>query len=225
MNNKKISVLKNGLYLSLILNLIIVPYMGYKLYRKIMKNRNYHFHTEHFIMEKAGNKSIIFIGNSLTRAFPLQEMFGDTNLHNWGINGDMSKGLLYRLDALVDAAPDKVFIMIGVNDLLSGISLSHIIENYEKIIVRIRKSSSRTKIFIQSNLPVAKMQSYDINPLILKLNAVLQMLAARYQAVFLDIHGLFVSDGALNPTLSSDGLHLNREGYRIWKEAVEKYVE
>jgi lysophospholipase L1-like esterase len=41
---------------------------------------------------------------------------------------------------------------------------------------------------------------------------------------FLDLHAQFVdAEGNLDEALTTDGLHLSPEGYRVWRSQLEKY--
>ena len=44
--------------------------------------------------------------------------------------------------------------MIGTNDLAYGKSVEHVIENHKKIMARIKEESPKTKVYIESVLPV-----------------------------------------------------------------------
>ena len=63
--------------------------------------------------------------------------------------------------------------------------------------------------------------------MVAELNVMLEQIADKYKVEFLNIYPLFLEEGTarLNPSITSDGLHLNAEGYEIWKSAIEKYVK
>ena len=60
---------------------------------------------------------IIFAGNSITDGSEWNELFGDKRIKNRGISGDITTGVIHRLDEIVKRKPAKVFLMIGTNDL------------------------------------------------------------------------------------------------------------
>ncbi|HPQ96908.1 MAG TPA: GDSL-type esterase/lipase family protein, partial [Thiolinea sp.] len=62
-------------------------------------------------------------------------------MKNRGIGGDDTGGVLGRLDEVVRSRPDKIFLMIGTNDLSAGKSVEQIIANYRLILRRIREAS------------------------------------------------------------------------------------
>ena len=65
---------------------------------------------------------IVFTGSSLCELFPINEMLQNVEprirVYNRGIGGDVTDGLLERMDeSIFDLEPKKVFINIGTNDI------------------------------------------------------------------------------------------------------------
>ena len=74
-----------------------------------------------FIDDTEGHKTggIVFLGDSITEGFPLDTAFPDGSVINRGISGDKIEGVTERLDvSVVVFKPRRVYLMIGVNDLL-----------------------------------------------------------------------------------------------------------
>ena len=78
---------------------------------------------------------------------------------NMGIGGDFTEGLIARVTDVTRLSPDNLFIMIGVNDILTDLPLKQIKENYEKLIDLIKLQSPKTKVFIQPILPITSLKS------------------------------------------------------------------
>ncbi|HEX7413498.1 MAG TPA: GDSL-type esterase/lipase family protein, partial [Bacteroidia bacterium] len=156
----------------------------------------------------------IFIGNSLTELFDLSHYFTDSTLLNCGIVGDFSEGLLKRLGAVVELKPEKLFIEIGINDIIEKIRLDEICNNYEQIITKVQKESPQTRIYMQSNLPVIinrpglLTDNKDVNDLILQQNKNLQILAQKYKVTYIDIYSSFVKEKKIETLFIWDGVHL-----------------
>ncbi len=66
---------------------------------------------------------IVFLGDSLVERAEWAEFFPGTGAVNRGIGGDTTEGVLKRLDqlGLKPGKSGRVFLYIGINDLLSGI--------------------------------------------------------------------------------------------------------
>jgi lysophospholipase L1-like esterase len=60
------------------------------------------------------------------------------------------------------------------------------------------------------------------NSRILEINQRLQAIAESEDAIYLDLYPLFAdTEDNLNMELSTDGLHLNPQGYLIWHYALQ----
>jgi len=175
---------------------------------------------------------IIFLGNSITDGGNWSELFHDLNVKNRGISGDVTDGVLDRLDEVVESKPAKIFIMIGVNDLARGKTVAYVVDNYKKIIERIRKNSPETTIYIQSVLPVndhfTKFKNHvNKTDQIIAVNNHLKEMAQQFDKTsYIDLFSHFATeDNRLKPNYTNDGLHLTGKGYLLWKSLIEKYVE
>ncbi|MDX2414945.1 MAG: GDSL-type esterase/lipase family protein [Bacteroidales bacterium] len=136
---------------------------------------------------------IIFLGNSITDGAEWFELLSNPLCLNRGISGDVTEGVLLRLDAITKCQPAKVFIMIGVNDLALGHSNDYIISNYKKIIAIIAKESPATEIYLQSILPVNPASGMftkhtDKSDRILEINLELEKLAENSKLQYIDIN-------------------------------------
>lgn len=191
----------------------------------------YYMNSRHWKEKKAMYEAIpneaneiIFVGNSLTFACNWAELLQNPKVKNRGIEGDNTEGLLERLDEITESLPDKIFLMMGVNDIGYGLPIAEITANYQTILTRIKQSSPLTSVYVQSVLPIRGLKGRN-NDSIKVLNENLQLLAGENTAVFINLYPDFLdSDGELNMSYSYDGLHLNTEGYLLWKSKIEKYV-
>lgn len=186
----------------------------------------YYHKKEHFESLPNTENEIIFLGNSITDNCEWAELFGNPNIKNRGIGGDDTNGVLERLNEVTESQPLKIFIMIGTNDLASSKTVEYIVNNYRKIIARIKEASPTTKIYIQSILPTDDaVHAMRKNSDIIKVNEQLQLIAKENSLVYIDLFSVFKLDNnKLNPKYSLDGLHLNSKGYLAWKDAIIKYV-
>lgn len=198
---------------------------GIKEWNRAM--RAYYYHKkEHFETLPDTENEIIFLGNSITDNAEWFELFENPNIKNRGIGGDDTEGVLERLDEVVRSHPEKIFIMIGTNDLAYGKSVDQIIENYKLILRRIEEASPETKIFIQSVLPTEDaIHTTRKNSDIMEINKKLQEIADENKIPYIDLFGPFSTpDNKLNLDFSIDGLHLNGKGYLLWKKLIKDYV-
>jgi len=172
------------------------------------------------------NGAIIFLGDSITEGGNWAELFPEKSILNRGIGGDITAGVLARMDEIVRHQPYKLFIAIGTNDLAIGKKNAEIMTNYRAIIQKMLSASPGTKIYVQSVLPVGRRVIYGHNnkkiPL---LNAEIKKMCMELQLPFIDLHFTFAdSEGYLDDRFTNDKLHLLGVGYLAWKEEIEPLV-
>lgn len=172
--------------------------------------------------------SIVFLGNSLIQNFDVIEFFQNLNIKNRGIGGDITAGVLHRLNDIIKGKPKKVFIEIGINDLLHNISVDSVTNNIKSILDSIHIKSAKTTIYIQSLLPcnwnIYKTDS-SVSPSIIKLNENIK-LVCKDKFQYINLYDRLQLDNKLNPDYDcGDHLHLNGLGYVKWKELISKYVK
>lgn len=80
--------------------------------------------------------------------------FGKKRILNRGISGDITAGVLHRLDEVIRHQPKQIFILIGTNDLARKVPQREVVANIYQIVGRIVTGSPRTKVYVQSVFPV-----------------------------------------------------------------------
>jgi len=174
---------------------------------------------------------IIFLGNSITDGCNWSELLDEPRAKNRGISGDRTEGILDRLDEVLESKPLKVFLMIGINDLGAGKSVSFVRKNIIKIVDRIRKESPSTEIYFQSILPVnpdlGMFKTHtDKSKEVIRINKHLKKYCAANKMNYVDLHSSFkLKNDYLNPEYSNDGLHLLGPGYLKWKSLIINYIK
>ncbi len=225
----RLSILLNAL--GLIAALLLVYWLGgpqYLLYRIRSGGRPvlYDHQISQFEMLPIDNHTIVFLGNSLTAQGHWQEWFPDHKVVNRGINGDMTGGVFRRLDAILEGAPQQIFLLIGVNDLLFK-SEDETIEQYKKIVQKIKTDSPTTQLILQTLLPVNNQVRYTgvDNNAIVKLNQLINNLAKEQGLKVIDLHKEFTdSEGQLEAAFTLDGVHLSGAAYAKWASIIKPYL-
>ena len=191
---------------------------------------SYNLRTGLFNSYQHSTNDIVFLGNSITFGTDWNELLQLPEAHNRGISGDISFGVLERLDEVINGRPAKVFILIGINDISRDIPDSVILHNYYTIIRRIQAGSPQTHIYFQTLMPVNNTftqhkNHYNKDEHIAAVNAGLKKLAAQTGITVVDLHPHFMdAAGRLNKDYTEDGLHLNAAGYQVWKKVLQPYL-
>jgi lysophospholipase L1-like esterase len=179
---------------------------------------------------------IVFLGDSITDGWRLNEYFPERDFLNRGISGQITGEMLGRFKAdVIDLKPAAVVILAGTNDIGRGIPPTTI-ENNLSMIADLAVAHKIKPIFA-SVLPVSDYHQ-NTNPSfaqtrrrpperIRSLNQWLAGFTRQHGFTYLDYFSKTVdSAGMLRADLAGDGLHPNSAGYRIMAplaiEAIEK---
>jgi lysophospholipase L1-like esterase len=173
----------------------------------------------------AGEKRVVFFGDSITEMWPLATAFPGKPYVNRGIGGQTTSQLLVRFrNDVIALAPRVVVLLAGTNDIAGNtgpISLEDIQGNVASMVELARGHGIR--VVLSSVLPVhnytpASDLMFPRRPpeKIAALNKWLKSYAAASGCVFVD-YGAAMSDdkGMLRRELAEDGLHPNASGYAI----------
>jgi lysophospholipase L1-like esterase len=169
---------------------------------------------------------VVMLGDSITQACPWENHFPRLAIENCGVGGDTTYEVLARLDAVCRFRPQRVFLLIGINDLNTKVKSTVTMSNYESIAATLRAHLPDAALFLQSVLPVGRRWPCASNHEVTHLNAFIEECASRHGSAFIDLYPDFRdSDGYLRAELTGDGLHLNKHGYALWMKILHRFVE
>lgn len=181
----------------------------------------YHNKESFFSSHDNGSVDLIFLGDSLTDIGEWNEVFPSKKSINRGINGDTTSGVIDRLGSITSLNPTKIFIMLGVNDLMQGQTVDNTLKNYIFIIKNLKDRGF--DVYIQSTL-LANHFNAD-NSKIDKLNNELMAFCHENNIPFIDLNKSLSENGKLRSDLTIDGIHLNGKGYDIWKNELSNIID
>jgi lysophospholipase L1-like esterase len=173
---------------------------------------------------------IIFLGNSITNGNEWDELFADSHIKNRGISGDITAGILNRLDEVTARKPEKLFLLIGINDLAHGLLPDSVARNIFTIIRRMHQESPATRIYVESILPVndhfKNFPTHVTKALqIRQTDSLLKLNASQLEYRYIDLYPFFCDkNGQLDTLYTNDGLHEKGAGYMLWKHLIYPYV-
>ncbi len=200
-----------------------------KLYKKVVDNSFFELN------KSARPGGIVFLGDSITDFYRINEFFHDSYIINRGIGGDTTDGILNRMPESVYAlSPSKVFILIGTNDIGEKKSQEYIVCNIGKIIQKIQENCPDARIYLQSIYPISKAKDKRIkrvivkkrtNNKILSINAELEKRAKEKGIVYIDVYSHLIDEvGNLKLEYTVEGLHLNAKGYKVVSDVLRPFV-
>jgi lysophospholipase L1-like esterase len=170
---------------------------------------------------------VVMLGDSLTDGAEWAEMFPQQDIVNRGIDGDTTHGVLARLDTVLALEPKRVFVMIGINDFADQHrAVASVFAHYRTLVARLSRAG--VHVFVQSTLPCNEAKAgwkscASLNPKIRQLNTRLATLASG-NVTFVDLWPVLAGKGGLKADVTYDGVHLNGEGYRLWKGAIAPHM-
>lgn len=168
---------------------------------------------------------VVFLGDSITDGWRLNEYFTGRDFVNRGIGGQITGEMLGRMKAdVVDLKPRAVLVLAGTNDLARGVAISTIKNNLTMIADL--ADVHQIKPLFASILPVSDYHK-DVNPQnertkqrpparIREINEWLKGFCTQRNYTYVDYYSAMVDpSGFLRRDLADDGLHPNSLGYRI----------
>lgn len=174
---------------------------------------------------QAGHIDVAFLGDSITQGWegagraPWNETFAPLRSANFGIGGDSTQHVLWRLDngELIQADPKVVVLLIGTNNCPDANQTPEMIaEGIEAIVGRIL-SKTHAKILLHAIFP---RDAEPTSPQRIKIGMVNEHIAKLgddNRVFYRDFGQVFLhSDGTLRIIMMPDKLHLSEAGYRLW---------
>ena len=175
-------------------------------------------------------RRVVFMGDSITQGWKLEEAFPGKPYVNRGIGGQTTPQMLIRFRSdVVDLKPSVVVILAGTNDIAGNtgpMTLEQVEENLASMADIARANGIR--VVLSSVLPVypaeKRLQFFKERPpeKIVELNKWIRAECGRTHIVYLDYFSAMAGeDGLLKRDLSDDGLHPNEAGHRVMAPLAE----
>jgi beta-glucosidase len=191
-------------------------------------------HANNVARAKEGNIDVLFMGDSITDFWRnttgpfagkavFDKYFGAMKVANFGISGDTTQGVLYRLrDGEGQGfSPKAIMLMIGTNNAASA-STEEIAEGVGAIVLEMRQDFPNAKILLLGIFPRANPGD-AVRKTVLAVNPIVAKLHDDKHVFYLDIGEKFLAaDGTIAADIMSDKLHPGEKGYTIWAEAVKE---
>jgi lysophospholipase L1-like esterase len=191
-------------------------------------------HETNLEVAKQGDSEVLFMGDSITDFWRnpegnyagkpvLDKYFGNLKVANFGIAGDTTQGVLYRLQHGEGQgfSPKAVMLMIGTNNAGRN-TAAEIAEGIGAVVMELQKDFPKAKILLLGIFPRGTVNDPN-RPKITEINSIIAKLHDGDHVHYLDIGSKFLeADGSISKEVMSDALHPTTKGYEIWAEAVKE---
>lgn len=204
--------------------------------RQRRDHATYDFMTRHEAVLETVRRDpprVVLIGNSITHFWGGQPESGiNRGIESWnriwqpmqtvnlGFGWDRIENVLWRVHhgELDGYQAEKIILNIGTNNLSVNHSDSLILGGLQHLMNAIRVRQPKAKIYLSGIYPRRKMEER-----ILQLNRAMARLADGSEIIYADPGKVLLgTDGKINETLFSDGLHPNAAGYLLLGTSWQK---
>jgi lysophospholipase L1-like esterase len=171
--------------------------------------------------------AVVFLGDSITEGW--RTLTGDfPNLHvaNRGIGGDITSGVLYRLQSdVLSLDPAAIVLLIGTNDIGNGADPEDVAANIQLILMAIKNFNPNMKVIVCEIMPTE-----DGKPGVEKIkqaNALIaQYVKTEPNFAMCDTFDIYLDEQGhqIAADFRPDHLHPVAAGYVAWKQALDPLI-
>jgi len=191
-------------------------------------------HQANLEVAKQGDAELLLMGDSITDFWRnpegpyagkpvLDKHFGQWKIANFGIAGDTTQGVLYRLQNGEGKgfSPKAVMLMIGTNNTARN-TAAEIAEGIGAVVLELQRDFPQAKILLLGVFPRGRPGD-PVRATIADINRTIAKLHDGNKVHYLDIGAQFLdASGTIAPDVMSDLLHPGPKGYEIWAQAVKE---
>jgi lysophospholipase L1-like esterase len=191
-------------------------------------------HQANLEVARQGDAEVLFMGDSITDFWRntegpfagkpvLDQHFGHWKVANFGIAGDTTQGVLYRLQNGEGQGfnPRAVMLMIGTNNTARN-TAAEIAEGIGAVVLELQRDFPQAKILLLGVFPRGRPND-PVRGTIAEINRTIAKLHDGDRVHYLDIGAQFLAaDGSIPADVMSDLLHPGPKGYEIWAQAVKE---
>lgn len=178
-----------------------------------------------------GENRVVFMGDSITEGWHLDQSFPGKPYVNRGISGQTTPQMVLRFHQdVVNLKPKVVVILAGINDI-AGNTGPMTLEDTENNLAAMAEIASANGIMVAlcSVLPAFDFPwspGHYPAPQVVTLNEWIKSYASSHGYPYVDYYAAMKDErGGLPATLSSDGVHPNEAGHTIMAPLVAAGIE
>ena len=175
-----------------------------------------------------GTGMILFVGSSSLRMWKdIDKVFPDFNVLNRGFGGSQTSDVIHFFDRVVKVyKPSKIVFYEGDNDIATGKSPAQVVADFKTFLELMDKDLAGTPICFIAIKP--SPSRWELHNEMEEANKLIREICnQRPDLEFVDVYSLMLDqNGRPKPEIYiSDSLHMNAEGYEIWKHALISCLE
>lgn len=193
----------------------------------------YHADDTRLMGGPADPHRVVFLGDSITDGWKLEQFFPGKAYVNRGISGQTTPQMLVRMfPDVIDLKPAVLIILAGTNDIArnTGPETATMIEENFQAMAELAQAHGIKVIFCLltpvSDYTQNRQTEHRPPADILKLNAWLRDYAGAHHIGLADYYSALMDDkGMLRDGYSEDGLHPNAKGYALMAPVAEAAID
>ena len=132
---------------------------------------------------------------------------------------------LYLEDILAGNQYDKIYLMLGINEL--GYDEGQTVKRFEEEVLKLRELQPDAEIVLEANLhvttPRSERDEIFNNDGINRINEHIRQIAEKYGFGYIDVNEIYDDDtGGLNPKYTHDEVHVLGKYYQQWADWIRE---
>ena len=181
----------------------------------------------------ADSIQLVFDGDSITDGWQnggkavWAERYGKLNAFDFGISGDRTQHVLWRLaQGQTDGMhPKLIALMIGTNNKGSN-TPEEIADGVKAIIAEYQKRCPEATILLQAVFPHGEQPTDPNRAKVKAINEIISKLGDDKKVIYVDFGDKFLNpDGTMSKEIMADFLHPTPKGYQIWADAIQPIID
>jgi len=168
--------------------------------------------------------AIVCVGSSSMRGWhgTIREDLAPLTIIPRGFGGSNMNDALHYADRIVLAYKPRALVLYeGDNDVAQGISPETITDTFRKFVAKVHKELAECRIYVLAIKP--SIRRWEMWPAMKQTNGLLAEACAKDKRLtYVDVaSGMLAEDGMPRKEIfKQDNLHMTREGYLIWRDAL-----
>lgn len=169
------------------------------------------------------DKPVVFYGSSSIRLWKsLDEDFPEQNIINLGFGGSTLDLCTYYFDRLIKPLNIKSFVFYaGDNDIGNGKQFDEIVKSFKTFYKKFRENFPNTN-FTYLSIKPSESRMHSFESIIAVNKAITEILSVEPKTFFLNVFDEMLDENmeVRKELFTLDKLHMNSNGYSLWKKMV-----